>query len=126
MMPSQRTRVTQQVLLDFMRELFFLPLWWYSIGFLRVASWCIDSVKSTTESSGIVIWIKNWFVPMYGEVGFSGKLISFGMRSVIIALKGIMIAVWGTLTLFFFIAYLLLFPIAFLGTLYSLFGLFLT
>ena len=118
MKSSSSPLVIKHILADLVREILFLPIWWYTIGLARMVAWCGRSVKGAAETTGLTLWVKNLFVPMYGETSFSGKLISFGMRLVMIFFRAIGTFVWMIIVIGLFFAYLVVFPLSILGILY--------
>ena len=104
---------------DLLREILFLPIWWYTIGLARMVVWCGASVKGAAQTTGLSVWAKNLFVPMYGETSISGKLISFFMRLAQIIGRFIFLLIWMIFAVALFIAYLIL-PIAVVYYLISL------
>lgn len=60
------------------------PFWWYTEGLLEAARWCARGLRYRWESAGIAIWVKNFFVPMYGQHDLAGRLVSVFMRLVVL------------------------------------------
>lgn len=114
----QSALVLKHLLADLIREILFLPIWWYTIGLARMVVWCGQSVKGAAQTTGLSIWAKNLFVPMYGETSVSGKLISFFMRLIMVIARGIATCVWMIVVVLLFVAYLVVFPLSILGILY--------
>jgi hypothetical protein len=56
------------------------PLWWYTEGLIEAARWCARGLRYRWESAGIAVWVKNFFVPMYGQYDLAGRLVSVVMR----------------------------------------------
>ncbi|HNX10838.1 MAG TPA: hypothetical protein PKI61_01735 [bacterium] len=72
------------------RDIIYFPLWWYSFGFLRCAA-AVGRFWARKESSlGLSIWLRNLFVPMYGQRDFLGRFVSFLMRSFQIVMRSIL------------------------------------
>ncbi|OGL63850.1 hypothetical protein A3C09_04960 [Candidatus Uhrbacteria bacterium RIFCSPHIGHO2_02_FULL_47_44] len=118
MKSSSSSLVLKHLLLDLVREILFLPVWWFTIGLAQMVLWCGHSVKHAAETTGLTIWAKNLFVPMYGETSVSGKLISFFVRLIMVIARGVATFVWMFVVVGVFIAYLLLLPLAILGIFY--------
>ncbi len=72
----------------------YFPVWWYSIGFYRFAKRIFLFWKEQAYALAVLIWIKNIFVPMYGQGDFVGRLISFGVRLVQIIVRSIILLIW--------------------------------
>lgn len=56
------------------------PFWWYTEGLIEAARWCARGLRYRWESAGIVVWMRNFFVPMYGQYDIAGRLVSVVMR----------------------------------------------
>ncbi len=69
----------------------YFPLWWYSQGFCRFAKRVFLFWKEQAYALAVLIWLKNIFVPMYGQGDFVGRLISFGVRLVQIIVRSIIL-----------------------------------
>lgn len=54
--------------------------WWYTEGLIEAARWCARGLRFRWESAGIAIWVRNFFVPMYGQYDLAGRLVSVVMR----------------------------------------------
>ena len=65
------------------------PMWWYSDGLLRLAKWIIQKLNYRWRAYSFVIWMQNLFVPMYGQHDWSGRIVSFVMRLVVLIGRGI-------------------------------------
>ncbi len=72
----------------------YFPIWWYSVGFFKFVSNVFLFWQHQAYSLAVLIWIKNIFVPMYGQADFAGRLISFGIRLVQIIFRGLALLVW--------------------------------
>lgn len=116
--------LTKYIFADVIREILLLPFWWYTIGMAVTATWCAKSVRGSARFFGLDIWVKNLFVPMYGETGFVGRAISFFIRLVMVIVRGVATVAWMICVIILFIIYLLVFPVSVLGILYHGFGLF--
>jgi hypothetical protein len=77
--------------------------------------WTGNSIRYVDAWLGFSVWLRNMFVPMYGETQLSGRAISFLVRLMVIAVRGIAVLAWTIIALAVFAAYLLLLPAAVLG-----------
>ena len=100
-----------------------LPMWWYTRGLSVMSEWLRRTVRDASQMLALGVWVQNLFVPMYGETEWSGRLISFGVRLVMIFVRGIAVAFWAVLALALFAAYFVSLPVALLGFLYHASGL---
>lgn len=75
------------------RDIFFdivsFPFWWYSFGLSRTFSWAGEAFQSSVQMAGVGVWIRNIFVPMYGQYDWQSRLISVFMRVVQIIFRTI-------------------------------------
>lgn len=78
------------ILLDVLR----FPLWWYSHGALDVFRWAWRALQAHEAAIGVRIWIKNLFVPMYGQYDWQGRLISFLFRVLLSFVRVAWLLVW--------------------------------
>jgi hypothetical protein len=97
-------------------------VWWYSRGLSETSLWLLNSVRGSVKFFGVDVWVKNWFVPMYGDDSIAGSLISFGVRTAVILVRGLGVVVWFVIAALLFFAYLIVFPLTLLGFFMSLIG----
>ncbi|MCF7795338.1 hypothetical protein K9M50_03195 [Patescibacteria group bacterium] len=92
-----------KLLIQIIWEFLFFPIWWYSKGWFSFAKSLYGFLSWQSASLGVWVWLKNIFVPMYGQTDFSGRLISFFIRLVQIIFRGLLLLVIFVLclTLFF-------------------------
>lgn len=97
-----------QVLSRFLGSIIFFPIWWYSLGFIRFVSRIVSFWSNEQRSLGFSVWLKNIFVPMYGQNDFAGRTISFFIRLVQIIVRGIALLFWIMIGLVLMLAWLAL------------------
>jgi len=90
------------IFLNILKDIFFFPFWWYSFGLIKIAKGLAVFVANKGKSLGLLVWIKNIFVPMYGQRDWQGKIISFFIRLVQIIFRTIFFAFWLALALILF------------------------
>lgn len=98
------------------------PIWWYTRGLANTARFCFGSIGRQWQNLGLGVWLKNLFVPMYGETELSGRLISIFMRFVVLIGKGIAFIVWSIILVTLFVIYLLLLPLVVLVIVVNIIG----
>jgi hypothetical protein len=81
--------VARLVVIDLLGSVVWFPAWWYTTGLLRVISSARRAMAYRASSYGFRIWIKNFFVPMYGQADLTGKLVSIFMRFVVLVGRSI-------------------------------------
>ncbi|MFA4846247.1 MAG: hypothetical protein WC654_06865, partial [Patescibacteria group bacterium] len=82
MITASKQLVFRTLLSEGLREGLFWPVWWYSRGLAETSTWLLRSVQGSVKFFGVDVWVKNLFVPMYGDASIAGSLISFGVRAV--------------------------------------------
>lgn len=89
-------------------ELLYFPIWWYSVGLSRLARNLYKFWRGQEKSLGFSVWLKNIFVPMYGQHDWTGRLISFLVRLVQIIVRGLALLFWLAVVVIIFFAWLAL------------------
>jgi hypothetical protein len=95
-----------QLLMRFIGGVIFFPVWWYSFGFIRFAAKMINFWQEEQRALGFSVWLKNIFVPMYGQRDFSGRLISFFIRLFQIIFRGLALIFWALICLILLLLWL--------------------
>ena len=90
------------VLLDVVVDIIFFPIWWYSFGLIKTTKRLASFVSDREKSLAFFVWLKNIFVPMYGQRDLPGRLISFFMRFFQIIFRGLAILFWIIVSLVLF------------------------
>lgn len=88
------------------------PLWWYTEGVIGLAKWFLQELRFRWKSYSFVIWLKNFFVPMYGQYDLGGRLVSVGMRFVVLCARALSIFLEACFYLLGCIAWVVLPPLA--------------
>ena len=110
MVSSSAVQVARAALVQTARDFVLLPFWWYSAGLLKMMQWFHESLRSVYAMLGLGVWMKNIFVPMYGDTSFVGRMISFGIRCVVIFIRGMGLLCFSILLLCLFLVYLIVLP----------------
>jgi len=100
--------LTRYILIELIGDLLYWPVWWYSRGLRKVAEFCWQSIAGKQRELGIAIWIKNIFVPMFGQYDWEGRLISFFARLVIICSRSVVWIFWSLLVSTVLVGWILL------------------
>lgn len=72
---------------DFLIEVLYFPLWWYSSGLKKTSLAIFNSIKNTNRNLALSLLLKNLFKPMYGQSDKVGRAISFFMRLILLVAK---------------------------------------
>lgn len=83
-MPSRVGALSTFLLSDLIGSVIRFPLWWYAEGLVGVARWIGRSLAYRWRAYAITLWIRHFFVPMYGAHDWASRLISIVMRGVVI------------------------------------------
>jgi hypothetical protein len=83
-----------KIFVQFIWDLLYFPLWWYSRGLWGVIQWVGHFLNRKLASTGVLVWLKNLFTPMFGQRDIAGKLISFVVRCVQIVVRSIVMCFW--------------------------------
>ena len=98
-MKSRTGAVAQLLFGDILGSIVWFPVWWYTRGLNRVIRKAADAITYRIRAYSFVIWLRNFFVPMYGQYDWTGRLISIFMRLVV--LIGRLIALVVEIILYF-------------------------
>ncbi len=66
--------------LKFIFDFFYFPIWWYSQGLVRILNFFYNQFLYINSNLAPGLWLKNIFVPMYGQWDWQGRLTSFFVR----------------------------------------------
>lgn len=108
--------ILQRLCLEAVLDIFYFPLWWYTKGFKKAVEAAMLWIKRGAARLTPGLWLKNIFVPMYGQHDFTGKVISFFMRSVQVIFRSVVLFIF-TFGCFTLVAVWLVFPMVTLAAL---------
>lgn len=77
-----------------LRDIALFPFWWYTKGIAYTAQKLVYSARRQAANFAVGLWVKNLFVPMYGQYDWQGRIISFVVRLVQIVVRSFAYAVW--------------------------------
>lgn len=86
--------ILERLFLDAMVDIVYFPIWWYTKGLVFFANKVLNLFRAGNENLAPGVWLKNIFVPMYGQYDWQGRLISFLVRLVQIIFRVIALLVW--------------------------------
>jgi len=98
---------SSKIILRIIADVFYFPIWWYSVGFFRLLKNVWNFLCGQEQSLGFFIWLKNIFVPMYGQRDWEGRIISFFIRLVQVIFRGFFLLIWAILLLLVILIWLL-------------------
>jgi hypothetical protein len=100
--------ILQRLAIEAILDVFYFPIWWYTGGVWRALLFCSDMLKEGNRNFAPGLWLRNIFVPMYGQYDWQGKIISFFMRLAQIVARTLALFVWFAVCLVFFLIWLVL------------------
>ena len=98
--------VIQRLFLELILDIIYFPLWWYTGGVKHAIKYCYGVLQSGNMVLSPMLWLKNIFVPMYGQSDFQGRLVSFFMRLVNFIGRSIALFFWLLVVIFIFLLWL--------------------
>lgn len=72
---------------DFLVEVLYFPIWWYSSGLKKTTLAVFGNIKATSRNLALGLLFKNLFKPMYGQSDKAGRAVSLFMRLVLLCAK---------------------------------------
>ncbi len=105
-----------RLVLEFLLDIIFFPLWWYTGGIAYAIGAARNLLSSANANLAPFMWLKNLFVPMFGQHDFQGRMVSVIMRFLNFIFRGIALLL-STVLVF---ALLLAWVLAPLGVVYML------
>src|SRR3989344_3313066 len=90
------------IAIDIIWDIAYWPVWWYTGGFMLAAYFIGEKGIEQENFCGVRIWLKNLFVPMFGQYDWQGRIISFVVRFGNVVIRGIGLLIWLVVSLFFF------------------------
>jgi hypothetical protein len=83
-----------KIIIQVIWDIVYFPLWWYSVGLVRLLIKINVFLKNRNAALGFSVWLKNIFTPMYGQRDIVSRLISFLVRLFQIFFRGLALIVW--------------------------------
>lgn len=102
--------ILQRMFLQFFLGMVYFPVWWYTLGLQQIGLACYHLFQEGNYNLSPGLWLKNIFVPMFGQSDWQGRIMSFFMRLVNVIGRGIALFVWLVFVLILFIFWII-FPI---------------
>ncbi len=98
--------ILQRVAVDFLLHVVYFPVWWYTGGLKKAGIYCINLLSTGNDYLAPDLWIKNIFVPMFGQRDWEGRLVSFFIRLVNILFRIIGFILWAAIVSVIFLLWL--------------------
>lgn len=100
--------ILQRLLLEFVLDIFYFPVWWYTNGAAHALGRCINLFSQGNAALAPGLWLANLFVPMFGQFDWQGRIISFLMRLAQIFARTVALLAWFGLCFALFACWLAL------------------
>lgn len=113
-MTSRVGAVARLLVIDLLGSIVWFPVWWYTKGLALVAGKALAALRYRSQAYAFRIWIRNFFVPMYGQYDVWGRIISVFMRFAVLVGRATALAVEALVYLAGLIAWLLAPPVTLL------------
>ncbi len=94
--------VFERLTIEFVRDILYFPVWWYSAGVLRAGRSCVDGFIMGNQMIAPGLWLRNLLIPMFGQTDWQGRLVSFFIRLISVVVRTILLGIWVALTLALF------------------------
>ena len=111
-------KVLKLIFIDFIWEIIYFPIWWFSRGAYGALIFSMKKIKTTWHNLGISIQLKFLFKPMYAQHDFTGRAISFFMRFFVLIFKFLTFLIASIFYILLFFAWLAL-PLLILWQIYK-------
>lgn len=99
-----------QPLLDVVFDVVRFPVWWYTRGTMSAGRWYAQKLRDGSDALALLILLKNFDRPMYGDYSREGRIISFFVRLAQLAVSFVLFALWFVLVTLGFIAWFFVLP----------------
>ncbi|HKL17077.1 MAG TPA: hypothetical protein VJ900_01835 [Patescibacteria group bacterium] len=103
--------IFKNIFFDSMVSILYFPFWWYSTGLKKRFLGFIKGTKNQIHDLSLKIMFKYLFKPMYGETSFSGRIISFFMRLILLIWRIFLFLVFTLFRLTLLILWVAILPI---------------
>ena len=100
--------IVTKLIAQFFLDIFYFPVWWYSLGAKQAFLSCIGLIGDANANLAPGLWLKNIFVPMFGQTDWQGRITSFFMRLVNVIGRGFGLCIWIVVVWILFLIWLLL------------------
>ena len=88
------TYLMKRIFLQSLIDIFYFPIWWYSKGTIKVLHALHEQFDHVSVKLAVGIWLRNLFVPMFGQTDWQGRLMSIFMRLVNVFFRSFALAIY--------------------------------
>src|SRR3989339_665937 len=99
--------VAQRILLECVVDIIYFPIWWFTAGARHALLFCVGLVQEANAMMAPGLWLKNIFVPMFGQWDWQGRIMSFFMRLANVIIRSICLTIWVGVVIVLFLLWIL-------------------
>jgi len=99
--------ILQRILLDVLLRVIYFPVWWYTGGIKYISMYCANLLRAGNDYMAPGLWLKNIFVPMFGQSDWQGRIMSVFMRLVNLIGRSIGLLFWMLIVFIIFIFWII-------------------
>ncbi|MDD4477147.1 MAG: hypothetical protein PHY40_03245 [Patescibacteria group bacterium] len=97
--------VLQQLFAEAFLDFIYFPFWWYTKGAKRAAILCLNLLNYGNLKLAPGLWLRNIFVPMYGQYDWQGRIVSFFIRLVQVIIRAAALVFWASVCFALFLVW---------------------
>jgi len=102
--------VLQRLIIQLVLDVLYFSVWWYSVGVMRFGVGLGHIFQDVNVYLAPLLWLRNMFVPMFGQTDIQGRLMSIFIRFFNTIFRLIVLLFLAVILLVVFVAWLI-FPI---------------
>lgn len=103
--------ILERLSLECIVHLIYFPFWWYTEGMIHAVTYCLNLLAAGNSTLAPGLWLRNMFVPMFGQNDWQGRIMSFFMRLMNVIARGFALCIWSIVCGIVFLLWILVFPI---------------
>lgn len=88
----------QRIIIDVLVHVLLFPFWWITANVWRTLRFIADMIRTGNEELAPWLWLRNVFVPMFGQTDIQGRIVSVVMRLVNVVFRVIFLALWSAVS----------------------------
>ncbi len=98
--------VFERLAIEAIIDVIYFPVWWYTAGVVYMLGICRNFLSTANGFLAPGLWLKNVFVPMFGQYDLQGRLVSFFMRLMNVIVRSLGLFIWFFVVLVFFLLWI--------------------
>jgi len=97
----------QRVVIEFFLGVIYFPLWWYTAGVKKVLIGLFHWLQTANYKFAPGLWLKNLFVPMFGQTTWEGRITSVFIRFANVIVRTLLLVVWLVILILLFLCWMI-------------------